>query len=302
LPNVQTDNKELDDQLRRAQTEIESLKQDIIAKSSEHSDEAELAELRFHKDAVDKQMRKISYQCQRLEDERAQIISVLKASKMDAIDMNDISTCIVRLCDKVASFEESNHASSSQNLQIDKLKKQNKSLEQQVSELRSANGQVIRAESALREELASLRQEETRLKQLLDDARRSAELDSNNKVRYLEKENLKLMTDLKNKSKQLQTASARIKVLEMREIDNDTAKANAMVTSSSSDSRREVEKSTPLTPYNKENVTNKSYDTVTNSSKRQQHSGAEIRNRSVPGLGESSGKVNDDNTQECRQS
>ncbi|GAX19565.1 centromeric protein E [Fistulifera solaris] len=208
--------------LKAAQQKIAELEMSLRSTSSGDAESTELTRLRFHIEAIEKKLRKYASHCQQLEEERARLTHVLRGAKLSDIDPEDLSRSIVNLCDKVASLEEKYKMSESNHHEtkiINQLQAQNASLESRLKESLSEISSVRAVEQRLKVELSVLQQEQEKLRKSLSESRHSADSlmsDSARKLRFLEKENLQLMSDLKTMRKDLQNANAKISMLELK--------------------------------------------------------------------------------------
>jgi chromosome segregation ATPase len=220
--------------LKAAQQKITELEMSLRSTSSGDAESTELTRLRFHIEAIEKKLRKYASHCQQLEEERARLTHVLRGAKLSDIDPEDLSRSIVNLCDKVASLEEKYKISESIHHEtkiIDQLQAQNASLESRLKESLSEVSSVRAVEQRLRAELSVLQQEQEKLRKSLSESRHSADSlisDSARKLRFLEKENLQLMSDLKVMRKDLQNANAKISMLEMKHTNSVTQASSSL--------------------------------------------------------------------------
>jgi len=255
-----------------------------------------------------------------LEDEKENILRVLGLTKSS----DDISSAIVTLCDKLASLEKecdslakSENRASSSLVVVDQLRGKNAELQRQVSDYQKKIDTLVREQVEYKELVASLRREEQELRGLADRARGSAEnLENKNNadVRFLEQENLQLMTDLNKTKKQLKNvrseltmlrAQASVSVADIGMLPPPSSKpvgSESVKKSSASRSRSNPRGGKrPKTPgTEKENSNNvlenpdssKATKGTTSSSRRTQ--------RAAVGLGEAFAAT-DENTQDCQQ-
>lgn len=267
--------------------------------------------MRFDKEALESKLRKYLSHCQRLEEEKAGIIDVLRSSQHDDVFDGDISKTVVFLCDKLASLEEECESlSKAQNQasfylkEVDQLRESNGTLQSQISESRKKVDHLVRSEIGLKEALATLRGEQEELRSMTDAAQGNAESVENEKsrqFRYLEQENLHLMLDLKSVKKQLQNTKAELNMLRAKALDDDTTELGVVAArQAAAPPRSKVAPKgrPPSTPVDKENTVNVS---ATGSSKARRAFGSIRKPRGTPGLGESFEQT-EENTQECKQS
>jgi uncharacterized protein (UPF0335 family) len=269
--------------------------------------------LRFDKEALENKLRKYLSHCQRLEEEKVNVLDVLRSSQQGSVFDGDISKSVVSLCDKLASLEEEceslskseNQASFYLN-EVEQLRDNNSTLQSQISESRTRVDCLARSEIELKESLTSLRLEQDELRVRADRAQGTAESLENEKsrqVRYLEQENLQLMIDLKAIKKQLQSAKAELNMLRAKALDDDTMDISGLAAPAPTQARTKTkvvaERAPPSTPMDKENSENVGHIASAKSSKRGW--GSSIKARRTPGLGESV-EQSEENTQECKQS
>jgi hypothetical protein len=279
--------------------------------ASDALEDTELTKLRFDKQALENKLRKFAAHCQRLEDERVGILQVLRSTKSDDIDHDDLEKAIVTLCDKLASLEEecdtlakSENRASSYLIEVDTLRAKNSSLKSQVSEFQKKVDKLIRSELEQREVVASLRVELQELRGLADRARGNAEsleTEKSGQLRYLELENLQLMVDLKAAKKLLHNTKAELSMLRAQSVDSvlyHNARSSAVEEKLGS-SRETAGSKRPRTPANKENSKNDSGNPVSSKAARTTNSSRETRR--AAGLGEAFA-ASEENTQECKQS
>jgi chromosome segregation ATPase len=271
--------------------------------------------LRFAKEALETKLRKYLSHCQRLEEEKASVLEVLRSSQQGASFDGDIPKSVVSLCDKLASLEEecetlskSGNQASFYLSEVEQLREHNSSLQSQISDSRKRVDRLAQSEIELKESLTSLRLEQDELRVRADRAQGTAESLENEKsrqVRYLEQENLQLMIDLKAIKKQLQNAKAELNMLRAKALDDDTmditssSVAPPVPAQSRTKPKVKAERAPPSTPVDKENSENAGRIASAKSSKRGW--GSSLKSRRTPGLGESL-EQSEENTQECKQS
>jgi len=314
--------------LKDAHIKIEELEATLASMSSDSGASAELSRLQFDKTALEHKLRKFASHCQHLEDEKSDILNVLRSSQRASVDDGDISKAIVSLCDRLASLEEecdslskADNLASSHLVEVEKLRAHNSSLQTQVSDSRKKVDRLLRSEIELKETIASLRHEQDELHRIADSARgtaENAESEKSRQVRYLEQENLQLMIDVKALKKQAKTLKnennmLRTKALEDNTFDYGTGPVHAAGMPTDSRGIKPEQAKKPPAPNlvrrskrersstspDKENATNIEVDHQSNSRRRVGSSRKPIRK--VPGLGEAFAE-NLENTQECKQS
>ena len=277
--------------------------------TSDSLEDTELTRLRFDKEALENKLRKYASHCQHLEHERASIFHVLRSTKIDDLEQNDLSRAIVSLCDKVTSLEEeyeslskSESRAPTSHAEMEELQQQNKSLLVQIDDSLKKSEGLEKSKIELANELEYLLSEREQLQRDAMEARASAESvesEKSRQVRYLERENIQLMTDLKAAKKQIQETRAEINVLRLQDSDDTTMEISALkgriaaaahVGSSVKKKKRQHNES------EKENGDNDfPIDAASKNEKVQQES------RRAPGLGEAL-ELNEESTQECNQS
>jgi chromosome segregation ATPase len=227
----------------------------------------------------------------------------LRTTKIDDLNPDDISKSIVSLCDKVASLEEEcdslskcDAKTSAFETDAEQLRQRNSSMQIQLADLRKTTESMQRSETELVKELNTLRRQQEQLQRHAADAHISDKgLDAENtrKVRYLEKENLQLIKDLKAAKTKLQSVKAEMNVLRLRDSDDTTMEIHALKgrLASSFDMETASKKATEKR-WEKENTGNEV---------RSVEPKIEERRVLAPGLGEAHA-ANDENTQECKQS
>lgn len=289
------------------------------------TENSELAELRFHKEALENKLRKYASHCQNLEDERTGVLHVLRATKIDGINENDLAKTIVTLCDRVSSLEEERDSLSARPSdsaeEIEELKRIKYSLEKDLAVARKEVLKLLSSTSQRDDELARLRQDLDSTRLALEEQAQvstsSAELEL--QLKYLEKENLRLMQELKNTKKQLQSARTQAAKINIAESDDTTmdlqalksrialehkpprSKSHAREDKPPQSKKRALEHtSTPIkgrVVVDKENSGND----VAISAVLPTRPASTAKKARVAGLGESTGET-EENTAECTQS
>ena len=282
--------------MKAAEQKIADLEMAMRSTSSGDAESTELTRLRFHVEAIEKKLRKYASHCQHLEEERARLTHVLRGAKLSDDDPEDLPRSIVNLCDKVASLEEHckmNESNNHETKVIDQLKAQNNSLESRLKETLTEVSSIRAVEQRLKVEISVLQQEQETLRKSLSESRHSSDSllsDSARKLRYLEKENLQLMSDLKVMRKDLQNANAKISMLEIKHM-------NTAVKSSPGVPNLPLHKlppkaAEPLQAVDKENAPNKNMAAPSPA----------VANKHHPFGRGSQAAVEEENTQECAQS
>jgi len=312
----------LEEELNQAKEQIQALQGQLSTSSFTGPEDSELTKLRFDKQALENKFRKFAVHCQHLEDEKENILRVLGLTKSS----DDISSAIVTLCDKLASLEKecdslakSENRASSSLVVVDQLREKNAELQRQVSDYQKKIDTLVRDQVEYKELVASLRREQQELRGLADRARGSAENIENKKtadVRFLEQENLQLMTDLNATKKQLKNvrseltmlrAQASVSVADIgmlppppplsKPVGSESVKKSSSSRSRSNPSGGKRPKTPGTEKENSNNVlenpdSSKATQGTTSSSRRTQ--------RAAVGLGEAFAAT-DENTQDCQQ-
>lgn len=171
----------LQDDLKKTKEEVAELRQKL-----DQANVPETAKLEFEKNALDSQLRKKSKECRDLEEEKNRFLKVLQKNKRScSTDSSNIVKAIVSLCDHAASLEKEcdSFANGGNRNDLEIVKQENSVLRSQLSQCK----QMMEEESRRSESAYN------------------AGIDNNQRVHYLEKENLQLLKDLKEeklKSKQ----------------------------------------------------------------------------------------------------
>jgi chromosome segregation ATPase len=301
------------------------------------SDADEMASMKFAKEALETKLRKYAAHCQRLENEKANVLDALKSVNGSDVEDGDVTRAIIALCDKHSSLEEECEAlvSAEQKAslylsELDHLRETNSHLqrsfsdaENKLAKLTHSEADLIRKLDDAKDKVASLRKERDHLKALSELERGSvADLESekSRQVRYLEQENLQLMLDLKNAKKQLKSTRAQLDAMRMTVVDDETEDfgSNAANTFEASRGGKgdmlSVDSSDPASPVDKENQHENAAGSGaektpgTESTRKRRfasvnRSAKKVRNTAsrTLGLGEA-GSVNEDHTGECKQS
>jgi len=308
----QEENKSYKKKLALAQQELSALRSASATSKTEQSGEHDTA-LKFEKEALETKLKKYIKYCKRLESDKTQIIDALRSHKRDVID-NDFSGAVVSLCDQLTSLEEECDAlssvegkASSYLVEIENFREEIKALQGIVNQLKSANADATEKLKKMETKNMQLREERNSLRN-----RGSAETEKPGQVKYLEQENLQLILDLKTTKKQLQSTQAKLEAFQMKALDSDDTDDFSVFTSSRVSQGVPVSQS-PFTDISssvfadKENMMNRT--PLPRPGKQTGIVGAQSSEKKLRpnnfqrpvGLGEA-GDLNDDNTQECRQS
>ena len=300
--------------MEKAEGEVANLRVRLSGSAPTDSlEDGSITELRFAKEALETKLRKYLSHCQRLEEEKASVLEVLRSSQQGASFDGDIPKSVVSLCDKLASLEEecetlskSGNQASFYLSEVEQLRELNRSLQSQISDSSKRVDRLAQSEIELKESLTSLRLEQDELRVRADRAQGTAESLENEKsrqVRYLEQENLQLMIDLKAIKKQLQKAKAELNMLRAKALDDDTMDISSVAPPAPAQSRTKpkvkVERAPPSTPVDKEN--NENAERIASAKSSRRGWGSSLKSRRTPGLGESL-EHGEENTQECKQS
>jgi uncharacterized protein (UPF0335 family) len=293
--------------------------------------------MKFAKEALETKLRKYAAHCQRLENEKANILDALKSVNGSDIEDVDVTRAIIALCDKHSSLEEECEAlmsaeqkASSYLSELDHLRETNFHLqssfsdaEGQLAKLTHSEADLTRKLNDAKDKVASLRKERDHLKALAESERGNvADLESEKgrQVKYLEQENLQLMLDLKNAKKQLTSTRAQLDAMRLTVVDDETEDfgsiaANALDASGAgSGDMQSLDSSNSVSPVDKENQhenaagrgAEKTHGTESARKGRfvsVNRSAKKVRNTAsrTLGLGEV-GPVNEDHTGKCEQS
>ena len=206
---------------------------------STHSRNADddVSELKFAKQALETKLRKYLSHCQRLESDKASIIDALKSTRQHHISDGDVAGAVIELCDRLSSLEQecdnfstARTTVSSDSVQTDRLRQENRQLQDRVTETKERLTTLTRLEADLHSRLnkaqdtiAQLSEERDQLRNKAENAKgnmASLETEKIRQVRYLEQENLQLMLDLKATKKQLQISKTELDDLRMKALDD----------------------------------------------------------------------------------
>ncbi|KAG7368549.1 kinesin motor domain containing protein [Nitzschia inconspicua] len=187
IKSIKTANQELETKCSILQNENKRLNEKLLTMGTDSELRAEVSELRFDKEALERKLRKFASHCQRLEDDKAGMADALRSCSIDieAYD-NDISEAIIHLCDRFTSMEQ-RHSSQPQGAEasIKMLQQENDTLRQKIDTLTEKLNQSTRYET----------------KEFRRDIKtKSTGIDTEEfqrKLAFLENENLQLIRDLK---------------------------------------------------------------------------------------------------------
>jgi len=310
----QTEKVKLQEELEQANARIKSL-QSQLSSSSSGPEDSELTKLRFDNEALEKKIRKFAVHCQRLEDDKENIMQTLGLKKPG----DDISKAIVDLCDKLASLEKecdllakSESRASGSLVELEQLREKNSSLKSQMAEYQKKIDKLVRAEVERKETVASLRREQEELKELAERARgnaESVESEKEGQLRYLEQENLNLIVDLKAAKKKLQDMKAEINMLRAQGagLVSDAIPLPSQYDRESKTNTSNQSRGTPATKRlktpakEKENSTNSHAKKSAKSKPPRDNTSSNRRTNQRIGLGDAFAAT-DENTAECKQS
>jgi hypothetical protein len=147
---------------------------------------SQVSELRFDKEALERKLRKFATHCQRLEDDKAGMTDALKSCNIDIeVYDSDISQAIIHLCDRLTSIEQGCLKQALPRGSIsDSLSKENETLRQKIE--------------ILTKELEMCSQEsKQKLQTIQHQSHENYFADYQQKINFLEQENLELIEDLK---------------------------------------------------------------------------------------------------------
>ena len=305
--------------LSKAEEEIQHLQ--LALRSSDSgalTNPDEVTELKFQKEALETKLRKYLSYCKTLESDKTQIVDALKMHKRNVID-GDFAGAIVSLCDDYASLEEENDALSASEaratsylVEMDRLREDFASSKIDVKknevEIRKLTKRKSELESLLKdseEKLQSVRLEKQQLKVLAGSQKKEVaspqDVEQSKKIKYLEKENLRLMQDLKASKKALQATRAQLDAGKLRPTEDTDDFGRLLV----SGGKRKV---LGTRDENRDSNSNHSPSDVAKGSesvkKRRLARATRMKQRregNAVGLGEV-GPVDDENTGECKQS
>ena len=188
---------------------------------------AELAEVRFEKNALETKLRKVAEHCRRLENEKHGIIEVINSSiKGGSYSAEDVPKAVTDICDKLTSLEEECDSISKGSYMPEgmgsnkTLRRENESLQStlasntaKIEKMEKYISQLSKQVSEYEQKLIKVSHERDELQKQVDTADESGLAE---KVRYLENENLQLLSDRRTKTKQLQRAREELEELKMK--------------------------------------------------------------------------------------
>jgi hypothetical protein len=147
--------KEYKTKYQQATTEIESLKRKSSGNNNEL--ETELQSLRFDKEALENKLRKFAKHCQLLEDEKSEVIDLIRSFPGVSLNDGDIHEALVSISDRCTSLEqeidtlrESASVGPSNTYEVARLEEENLQLHQDLKKMRDDLRQA-------REEMEQLR-------------------------------------------------------------------------------------------------------------------------------------------------
>jgi len=175
------------------------------------------------KNALETKLRKYATYCQKLEKEKNQIVESIKSVVAEDISFcieDDVPSAVSQLCEKLGATEDVDSAllsaekqSHDHILNIDYLKTEIKSLQDKIQNL---NDLTLRQKKDLDDsllQLSKIKKENNALNGELKNMKNevhTSQIDQSKQVRYLEKENLQLMSDLKKFKSLAQTAKSEL--------------------------------------------------------------------------------------------
>jgi len=322
----------LEQQLFLAQRRIEELQS---SRPSASVDQAELANMKFAKDALEGKLKKYLLHCQRLEDEKGGIREALRSSKLLDENGDDLATAVVSMSDRIASLEKQ-LSSGSARADYDKMRRENSKLREMVENSESVSRQAI---SSLQKRNEDLVAEVARARSSTDDIVH----EKVGKIRYLEEENLKLMKGLKESKRNVQSLRSELTMLRNQSIDEQVHSTFASANTKSKTPNRHLRPDERENRNHSPSVSNRINESVrsfrsnkedatgtasfdlghqnkysrsnlldkensgnlhvrTSNNTDQLKDTTQSKRRRTPGLGESLAPNNEENTQECQQS
>ena len=302
------ENEENKKKLEAAEHKIAELMNQSASVAQE--EQAEMASVRFAKEALESKVRKFAAHCQRLEDEKADIRRALLSSNVTEVKDHDIAASVVALSDRINSLQQPLTHGLADGSESQSLRQKNSQLMDERDELRKKAEAAAQSEAETRQSLLSLRRENEELNGSIALAGHEAETRSNvhvRKIQYLEQENLKLITDLKELRRSIQRLKAENNTLRNESVDNQIPSRFASSENALKQSRRinAPDKDRGTDAFDKEN---RSTSSPMRSNERTRRGPAPLdtrpsstKKRQVPGLGQAF-EPHDENTQECQQS
>eukprot|EP00977_Amphora_coffeiformis_P003807 scaffold765_cov160-Amphora_coffeaeformis.AAC.8 len=289
--------KEENDTLRGRLRVAEQTLAELAASGGEgHS--AEATKLKFDKEALESKLRKYATHCQRLEEERDSVRTVLRTSKIPGADSSSVSDIVVTLVDRLTSLEEecdslsrSENQANSFLVEIENLRQHNKDLRTNLSEANKKLDQLSRMEIQYNETKRALNaQKESNQKELTKLRAESGEQirKLSRKIQRLESEYLQIIQDHKAKKEEAAKYKSELNAIRLRS-PSVTASGPTVKTGPS-----------PLV-QSKENSENTSVQLESGARPPRPVLSARKRRHRTAGLGEAL-EENNENTQECAQS
>lgn len=319
--------------LADAEKQIAELRKEreSLSFASASADNAEMTRLIFDKNLLEKKLKKYIVHSQSLEDEKLGMLRVIRSTQRDAITDNDVSSAVIRLCDRLVALEEECEALSKAeshlvppSSELERLRSINSTLEAQVSELKQNYEVLARAEKELKLQVEAYRSQAEKFALQQSEARSESPEELEKKashIRFLEQENLQLISDITNTRKQLQNAKAQLNMMRIKGmeviskggISNEAAKQNSPPRESTFVRKRlrpdfSIERKNVCSgesnrlnhSVDKENGSNTMNST--SKSKRTEHADSDRKPLPrAPGLGEALNHQ-EDTTGECKQS
>ncbi|KAL7559179.1 hypothetical protein ACA910_013188 [Epithemia clementina (nom. ined.)] len=327
---MKKENEEYKTKLEAAEQKIAEVFNRSATRTEE--DQTEIASVRFAKEALEKKVRKYAAHCQRLEDEKSDIRRALMSSKVDTVDEHDIAGSVVALSDRITSLEQQLSQGLCERPEAEELRRKNDQLRNEMDELKQRAEKAFHSEAETRRSLYSIQKEKQKLTDYIDSVRNEAEdriKENVGKIQYLEQENLKLMTDLKDLKRNIQNLRAENNSLRSQQNIDDKTNSTLASSEHSFKSLNRSQKATtdydktissnysPISQrtstLDKENRSNfspraKAFSKENNTGSPRSSKKAPLsskwstrRKTQTPGLGEAL-EPNEENTQECQQS
>ena len=266
----------------------------------------------FEKQALETKLRKYVAHCKALENDKAQIVDTLRVRKRAVVD-DDFAGAVVSLCDELTSLEKEcdSHSTtanrtSSDSAQMEKLREEFSSVKSERNDFQSKVLRLTRSEGELSSKVQRLESKVAVLREERDKLRSHVNggvSEKSRQVKFLEEENLKLITELKSTKKQLNTARTEIESFKMNGLGVDDTEdfSNFHL----NNKPKTATGALPMTPEHKENKPNifstSKKKSVSASTKKRRTLGRSAHKQRPVGLGEAA-PDDDMNTQECRQS
>ena len=189
---------------------------------------SEFANLCFEKNALETKCRRIAQNCQDLENDKREIIDVINTfNKKRTYGVEEVTQAVTDICDKLSSLEKECDAISKGDRvpegrsDTTKLQRENASLESMLNSSRSKVAKMEKNVADLSKKVSEYQQKLNKVSHERDELQKQMsagrETDATEKVRELEAENLQLLSNLRSKARQLQSARAEVEDLKMKQ-------------------------------------------------------------------------------------